>query len=676
MKLLNFTIIKLTIYLVIGILLAHYLKPNVHLVLYVSMGLVILLGAYGLSIKSKITHSPYFGILAFFCMIGVGITTYNLQDEPLRLKHYTHLNTSNNINAFIFKIEERLKPDAYNDKYIATIKAFNNEDAIGHLLINIRRDSTSQPFYVDDVLFTSSELKAIQKPLNPYQFDYSRYLELQQVNHQLYLDSSTILKLSNSKSTIYGYADALRTHINSKFEEAGFKNDILSIMNALLLGQRQSIDKSLYNNYVNSGTIHILAISGLHVGIILWILNFVFKPLLYLKYGRFIRPFILVCILWIFAIIAGLSPSVTRAVTMFSIISIAMHLKRQTNIYNTLVISAFIILLFKPTFLFAVGFQMSYLAVLGIVSVQPIIYNLWKPKYWLIDKPWQIFTVTLAAQAGVVPISLFYFHQFPGLFFISNLVVIPFLGLILGFGLLVIVLALINWLPSAIVTTYSFIIDSLNAFITWVAQFEEFLFRDIPFTMLQAIAYYMLIIALIQVYKFQNFRWVAISLIAIITLQGVYFYNQHQTQDNALVIFNKNRYSMIGLKTHKTLTLYHNLDSLKLKSDNIIKNYKVGSSLDIVISNSLQSVYQYKDKVILAIDSFGIYKGITFQPNYILLRNSPKLNLSRVIDSLQPELIIADASNYKSYLNRWKATCKHKKIPFHQTSEKGAFILK
>lgn len=114
----------------------------------------------------------------------------------------------------------------------------------------------------------------------------------------------------------------------------------------------------------------------------------------------------------VFAVIAGLSPSVTRAVAMFSIISIAMHLKRPTNIYNTLVISAFVILLFKPTFLFEVGFQMSYLAVLGIVSVQPIIYKLWKPKYLVTDKLWQIFTVTLAAQAGVVPISLFYFHQF------------------------------------------------------------------------------------------------------------------------------------------------------------------------------------------------------------------------------------------------------------------------
>lgn len=674
MKLLNFTIIKLTICLVTGILLAYYLEVNFHVVLYATIGSICLLGIYWLVLKSKINRSPFFGILAYLCMVGVGMVAYNIQDEKLRPLHYTHQNTSDN-NTIVFQIKERLKPNAYSHKYIVAIKSFNDKKATGHLLINIRRDSIPKPFNIDDIFYTSAELQPIQKPLNPHQFDYGKYLELQQVYHQLYLNSNQVLKLSDSKFTIYGYADALRLQINSKLIEAGFKDDALSIMNALLLGQRQTIDKSIYDNYVNSGTIHILAISGLHIGIILLILNFIFRPLLYLKYGHFIRPIVLVTILWSFAVIAGLSPSVTRAVTMFSVISIAMHLKRRTNIYNTLVISAFVILLIKPTFLFAVGFQMSYLAVLGIVSIQPIIYSLWKPKYWIIDKPWQIFTVTLAAQAGVAPISLFYFNQFPGLFFISNLVVIPFLGLILGFGLLVIALALIGFLPKPIVTIYSFIIDSLNHFIAWVAQFENFLLKDITFTLLQVITSYLIIMALIQAYKFRNFKWIAISLVAIIGLQSLYFYNKHQTQNSAFIIFNKSRYSMIGLKENQKLRVYHNLDSAKLKSDYAINNYKTGESITVIISDSLESVYQYNGKIILAIDSLAVYKNISFQPHYILLRNSPRVNLNRVIDSLKPEQIIADASNYTSYLKRWKATCEDKKIPFHQTNEKGAFII-
>ena len=675
MKLLNFTIIKLTICLVIGILLAHFTKLSFQSILYITIGLVISAGIYWLILRSKINKSPLFGILACFCMIGIGMTSYNIQNETLRPQHYSNQNHLENQNVIIFQIEKRLKPDAYNDKYIVGIKSFNNKEATGHLLINVRRDSVANLFNVDDVLFTSAELKVIQKPLNPYQFDYSKYLELKQVYHQLYLNSDNILQLSDSKSTIYGYADQLRQTINTKLIEAGFKDEVLSIMNALLLGQRQTIDKTIYNNYVNSGTIHILAVSGLHVGILLWILNFVFSPLLYLKYGHFIRPFILVSILWSFAVVAGLSPSVTRAVTMFSIISIAMHLKRPTNIYNTLVISAFVILLFEPSFLFSVGFQMSYLAVLGIISVQPTIYKLWKTKYYLTDKLWQILTVTLAAQVGVVPISLFYFHQFPGLFFISNIVVIPFLGLILGLGLLVIAFALIGFLPKPIVITYSFIIESLNHFIAWIAQFEDFLFRDIPFTLLQVITCYLIIVALIQLYKFRNFKWTAISLIALIGLQSVFIYNTFETQNDAFVVFNKSRYSMIGIKKNDNLALYHNLDSTMLKSNYAIKNYKVGESINNLYSDSLQSIYTYKNKTILVIDSLAVYKGLSFKPNCILLRNSPRLNLNRLIDSLQPQQIIADASNYKSYLKRWKASCEHKKIPFHQTNEKGAFII-
>ncbi|MBC3845213.1 ComEC/Rec2 family competence protein [Winogradskyella echinorum] len=608
-------------------------------------------------------------------MICIGITSYNLQDEKLRTIHYSHLRAENS-NAIVFKIKERLKPDLYNNKYIVSVKSFNNEKATGQLLINIKRDSLTKSFNVDDVLFTSTALKGIQKPLNPHQFDYSKYLELKQVYHQLYLKQDELLLLSDSKTTIYGYADNLRTTINEKLIEAGFKKDALSIMNALLLGQRQTIDKTIYNNYVNSGTIHILAVSGLHVGILLLILNFLFRPLLYLKHGRFLRPLVIVILLWLFAIIAGLSPSVTRAVAMFSIISIAMHLKRPTNIYNTLVISAFIILLFKPTFLFEVGFQMSYLAVLGIVSVQPIIYKLWKPKYWIIDKPWQIFTVTLSAQVGVVPISLFYFHQFPGLFFISNIVVIPFLGLILGFGLLIIVLVLLNILPNFMVITYSYIIDSLNSFIAWVAQFEDFLLRDIPFTILQVICSYFIIIGFVQVYKYKTFKWVAMSLFGIICFQGISFYNINKTQNDVFIVFNKSRFSIIGQKENEKLMVHHNLDSLKQTTDNVIKNFKVGESIERVTSDSLQSVYQFNNKTILVVDSLGVYNGLSFNPNSVLLRNSPRLNLNRLIDSLKPKQIIADASNYKSYVKRWKATCEHKKIPFHYTNEKGAYILK
>ena len=676
MRLFNFLIIRLTFYLIIGICFSHFLNISLKIAICITLFLIIILGVYWALLRFKINNTPFFGVLVYSCIIFIGITSYSIKNNRTNAHHFFNQKEDNNTQSLILEITEVLKPDTYNTKYIASLKSINDKKVEGKLLINLKKDSLFDKLKVDDVIYTSVVLKPIQKPLNPHQFNYSEYLKLKQIYCQIYIDNDEFYYISKSRNTIYGYAAEFREIINKNLISSGFNKNILSIINALLLGQRTDIDKTIYNNYVNSGTIHILAVSGLHVGIILLILNVLLKPLLYLKRGYLFRPFIIVIFLWLFAIVAGLSPSVTRAVTMFSIISIAMHLKRPTNIYNTLAISAFIILLVNPTFLFQVGFQMSYLAVLGIVSIQPILYRLWSSKYIVINKLWQIFTVTIAAQIGVLPISLFYFHQFPGLFFISNIVVIPFLGLILGFGILVIVWSLIGVIPNVLVEIYSTIINSLNTFIAWISGFENFLFKDISFSFFQVICSYIIIVFAVRVYVSKNTKWIPLCLVGVIGFLGVKVYNNFQNSNPSFVVFNKSRHTLIGKKQNGILSIHHNLNDIQFKADNVIKNYVVGESITKVKTDSLKTVYQFNSKTILVVDSFAVYEGLTFKPNYIILKNSPKINLNRLIDSINPEYIIADASNYKSYLYRWKATCEDKKIPFHQTNKKGAFVLK
>ncbi|WP_411766519.1 ComEC/Rec2 family competence protein [Winogradskyella sp. A3E31] len=676
MKLLNFSVIKLTLCLIIGILIGHYLSPSL---LFTVLSLVILfvcLSVVFIYNSFKTNQNPWFGILAFLSMIFIGVLIFQLQDERLSTNHYIHSKTDlASSNALIFKIRKKLKPDAYNYKFIAEVVSINHKPHSGQLLLNISKDSSDLDFGVDDLFFTSASLTEVQRPKNPYQFNYNNYLQQRQVYHQTYLRPSELFQLDSEKTSIYGYADEFRSKVNRKLKASGFEKESLSIINALLLGQRQDIDATIYNNYVNAGTIHILAVSGLHVGIILLILQFILKPLLYVKQGRTLQIIIIVIALWSFAIIAGLSPSVTRAVTMFSVIAIAMQLKRPTNIYNTLTISAFIILLFKPIYVFDVGFQMSYLAVLAIVSFQPIFYKLWQPKLWAIDKLWQIFTVTLAAQIGVVPISLYYFHQFPGLFFISNLVIIPFLGLILSTGILIIALALLNSLPKFLVDTFSFIIESLNAFIAWIAQFENFLLRDIPISLLQVLASYLGIATLLWVIKQKSFRALTLFLTSIILFLGASTWNSFTTSNSEVIVFNKSRHTIIGQKSGTSLKTYSTLPDSMLHIDNSVKNYKVGAFISEIENDTLTSVYQFNGNKVLVVDSLGVYMVNSFQPDVVLLRESPKVNLNRLIDHIQPKLIIADASNYKTYVARWKATCLNKKIPFHYTNEKGFYKL-
>lgn len=678
MKLLNFTIIKITLCLIIGLIIGFNFSFPLSYILF-ALGLCTSALIVGYIYSDRSFRSSYlFTGISFLSFIFIGIFSTLISDETLQDSHYTNSNINfEKTQNLSFKINKRLKPDAYNSKYIVELRSLNNKKASGQLLLNLQKDSIVTELSIGTTHYTANPLVAVQKPKNPFQFDYSNYLKQRQIHHQVYVEQDELLQVAAGSASLFHYADTFRKTVNEKLEKAGFESEALGIINALLLGQRQDIDQEIYNNYVSAGTIHILAVSGLHVGIIYLILSSVFRPLHRLKHGRhFIKPILIILLLWAFAIVAGLSPSVTRAVTMFSIIAIAQNLKRPTNIYNTITISAFVILLYKPIFLFDIGFQMSYLAVLAIVSIQPLLYKLWQPKYYALDKPWQIFTVTIAAQLGVAPISLFYFHQFPGLFFVSNLVIIPFLGLILGFGVLVIALALLNVLPDILVVSFSFVIDSLNGFIAWVAQFENFLFRDIPFNAYQVITAYLIIITMTQLLKHRKIENVKYALVSFMLFYGVLFYTKFETSGNEFIIFNKNNNSMIAEKKNKTLFISSDKGSLNFNQDKTLKNYAVGNFIKTIEPGSLQSVYNYKDKLILVVDSLSVYNVSRFKPNYILLRNSPKLNLNRLIDSLKPEQIIADASNYKSFVDLWKLTCIDKKIPFHSTYDKGAFIIK
>ncbi|MGB5419281.1 ComEC/Rec2 family competence protein, partial [Algibacter sp.] len=453
------------------------------------------------------------------------------------------------------------------------------------------------------------------------------------------------------------------------------KPDELAIINALLLGQRQDISEEVYTSYANAGVIHILAVSGLHVGLILLILSFIFKPLERFKHGKLIKTILLVSILWSFALIAGLSASVTRAVTMFSIVAIAINLKRPTNIYNTLAISMFIILLFKPLFIFDVGFQLSYLAVFAIVAIDPFLYNLWRPKYWVTDKFWHTFTVTVSAQFGILPVSLYYFHQFPGLFFISNVVIIPFLGIILGLGLFIILLAVLNMLPQFVADFYGNIISQMNNFVGWISKQEAFLLKDIAFNLLYVLVSYVLIVTFVRLlYKrnFSNLRW---FLIAILMVQGAFIYNEYTKPSNEFIVFHKSRFSLLGQTSNNKILVSTDFDSITKSTSNIITDYVVGNHIKSLKEQKIPSIFQLNEKSVLVIDSLGIYNIKSIKPDYVLLRQSPKINLNRLIDSLNPKQIIVDGSSYTSYVKRWESICKKRKLPFHQTSKKGAFIL-
>jgi len=581
-----------------------------------------------------------------------------------------------NTSKVILAIDKVLKPGNYHHKYVADVVQLDSKKTTGHVLLNIEKDSTSLLFHTGDLVFLKNKFQDIKSSLNPHQFNYKHYLKKQGINQQVYITHQEILLLDESKVSLLRFIDAFRVKIQKSLRRYHFTDDELAVMNALLLGQRQEISKQLSDNYSKAGAIHILAVSGLHVGVILLILSLILKPLERVNNGKLIKLVLVILSLWFFAILAGLSASVIRAVTMFSAIALGQFFNKRNAVEHSLIFSMFIILLWKPLFLFDVGFQLSYTAVFGIIWIQPVLYQLWKPNFFIVDKGWQLITVSVAAQLGVLPISLFYFHQFPALFFISNLIIIPFLGVILGLGLVVLVLSYESILPLFLEGFYGDVISILNKVVAFVARQESFLFSEISFSALKMIFSYLLIISGFQLFLKLNTKRCFLFFGSILAFQCVLILEKYTiAQKSEFIVFHKSKNSIIGIRKGSSFELYHSMDSLQISSQKLLINYKVGENISSQNYHKLSNLMYYDKQVVLIIDKDGLYDIKELNNPIVLLRQSPKINLQRLVKKLKPAIIIADGSNYKSYIENWKTSCKNLKTPFWTTYNQGAYVL-
>ncbi len=680
MNLLRFIPIKLTLLLVLGILLGWYLEPNVILPVTFTCLFITLLGFLfyrdkcGTSFTTHVKNSILFGMLVALTTISIGTLAVSLTQPKNQPDHYSHKAFSGN-RLWKIKIHEVLKSSAFSDRYVAKAHALENEKTSGKLLLSLPSDAETEKFDVDDVLIVYTELSEINAPLNPHQFDYRNYMNGLGITHQMRLKADNFFTIQNPERTLYGMAASFRTQIIVNLKTSNFGKEELGIIQALLLGQRSEISTETYDNYKNAGAVHILAVSGLHIGIILLLLQFVLRPLERLPKGKTIKLVLIVGLLWGFAFLAGLSASVVRAVTMFSFVAYALYLKRPGNTFNILALSMFAILLaIDPMLLFQVGFQMSYVAVFAIVWIYPLLQRLWNPKNKIIRYFWQLFSVSIAAQLGVLPISLFYFHQFPGLFFISNLLIVPALGLILGIGILVILLALLNRLPDVLVTAYDTLIRCMNGIIGWVAQQESFVFKNISFDAMQLILAYIILTCAVFFFSKPNFKKALALSVAVIGFQCWLFQTSYQTrQEESLFVAHQTRNSMLIHQTGNHLSTAAQ-DNQRL--ERLITAYRIAERIASVEHLPLKNSYQWRGKSLFIVDSLGIYPKNKLKTDYVLLTGSPKLNLERLMDSIRPKNIIADGSNYKSYIERWRETCVKNEVPFHYTGELGAYYFK
>jgi competence protein ComEC len=610
-------------------------------------------------------------IILFFL---VGVSAVYIQDARNFKNHYNH--SSKSEANVVLRITKILKPGFYQDKYVAEVVQVHKDKTRGAILLNIQKDSLQQRLTIDDQILLQTAFKVVPPPLNPNQFNYKFYLAKQGIHHQVFATNRQFLKQSSSRSSFVGLSEKFRSNIQQSLLKYNFKRDELAVISALLLGQRQEISKELLTDYASAGAIHILAVSGLHVGIILLILSFLFKPLERIKNGSYLKAFCIVLLLWMFAFIAGLSASVVRAVTMFTFLAIGQSLQRKKVVEFSLISSMLFLLIVKPMFLFDVGFQLSYLAVFGIIWVQPKLVTIYTPRFLVDKKVWQLITVSIAAQVGILPLSIYYFQQFPGLFVLSNLVIIPFLGAILIGGILVIFMSLLHMLPAFLAAAFGFVISLMNGFVGWVAKQEQFLFKEISISFLMMLGCYFLIFLGTLFFIKKTPKRLMYFLGAMLLVQGIYFFEEKTANEKeAFIVFHKSRFSVIGKRAGLQMKIQDNLETIKANEIKAVKLYRVAEYIKAIEKVDFKNYIRFKEQDILLIDSFGIYQLYKLEKPIVVLQYSPKINLERVIKVLKPSLIIADGSNYKSDVNNWEVIALKKKIRFHYTGKKGAFVL-
>jgi competence protein ComEC len=293
---------------------------------------------------------------------------------------------------------------------------------------------SSIPLKPGDVVWVNKVPERIPPPSFPNEFDYQNFLAKKGI-HFRQLTKKEILRIDSTAIENPGFVlDRIGHSLAQVINDKIGRPESRQIALALLLGKKDSLDKEIREAYSETGTMHILAVSGLHVGIIYAILLLPIRGFKREGTITFFYLILVIFIIWLYALLTGFSPSVVRASTMFSLMTFGQLRRRKSSIWNILAFSAIITLIVNPDVIFDIGFQLSYVAVAGIVGIQPLIVHWWLPKSPILEYFWQLAAVSLAAQLVTFPLSVLYFHQFPSYFLLANLLIVPLAFLIMSVG--------------------------------------------------------------------------------------------------------------------------------------------------------------------------------------------------------------------------------------------------
>lgn len=501
--------------IVAGILLGGFLPFSI-LLLFLATTVSFILLVLSISSSRFRNFGTYSSL--FFCL-GFSVTLW--QNQRIKPHHYSQI-TENESTYFqgtllampvptkkALRIEATLVSTKKNNKWQTTSgKIF---------LYTPQLESLKNLLPGDKILFKTS-LQNIEPPANPHEFDYKNYLNLHQVYAQTY--AAQVQVLPDHENGLFRVAAKLQFKLRGYIHQMQLPAEDEAIATALLLGYRYLITDETAQAFAGSGAMHVLAVSGLHVGILYLIISNILginrrKP----QGNHYLKIVAAIVIIWLYAFVTGLSPSVVRAATMFSFVAIGHLQKKKSATYQALMASALVLLALKPNLLFEVGFQLSYAAVFGILYIQPKIYNLIpKPKYWLPDQIWQITAVSFAAQAATFPLGLYYFHQFPVFFLVSNLLVIPLAWCLMNYGLFLLLVSAFITPTAWLVAPFKWLLLGMTHSVKWIEQLPNAVLHELWVDRFALLLIAVLVFLLVEVFfsKRKKALWASCGIILLL----------------------------------------------------------------------------------------------------------------------------------------------------------------
>jgi len=662
--------LRLLITFIAGICTSIYFSFHPWIVWYISFALFFSI-ALILSVvyrKTKIYQKKFLlGLVINFLVFISAIIITNQHKEIYTKNHFSKFKS----NQIIVHIDEIPKVKGDIARFaVSTDAVISNKKiipAMGKILLAMRFDTTQLlGLSYGDQLIIKSKYKKLEPPYNPAEFNYKNFLANKQIYHQSFINQLETVKIdSNKGNAVISFAINFREKQVNKFRKYIKDNDARSVASTLLLGYRSDLSEDIMNAYFKTGTIHVLSVSGMHVALVVLLLEILLKFMNRKRWTKLLKAVIMVSLVWFYSIIAGLAPSVVRAAIMITIFMIAKLLNYRGNTFNIIGITAFIILLVNPFTVVDVGFQLSFISVAGLIYLQPKIYNLYTPENKLIDVLWGCISISVAAQLATTPISLYYFHQFPLCFIISNLFILLPATLIMYGGIIFLV---VPW-PSIIMhylgLTLNHIINFTNNGLMLIGKIPGANISPIYINGFEIVLFYVALFFAIYAFyhKLKSFLYISFLLISLFTI-SLTIKNYNHTVQKQIMFFSLRKNTALALVKSKSAVLITDIDSSNYNYKFFVKPYLDSCNITHItfinptITN-FNTIYSFDNKNLLVQQNKFI--GLSHKKfDYILLSANEILDLKPLtqftyhhllIDGKNRDFVIKDLTKQTIKLN-------------------------